>query len=390
MLFAFVGTAGSVILFVVSGLGVLLLGTYFLCLAAHYYLITVQETAVGLDQVEWPNDSVIDWMGGSLALLMQLLIWVMPAGFLARFLAPVWLPDQPPLRFAILMGLAAWLLFPPGFLLTTASQQAGRVAGRLLLALPSLLVFYLLSGGVCLAGVAVCYSCLFSESLVWLLAAIAVIPMVVLWHARLVGRLGWLIGREEVLLGKQEQVEAEPTAEEERPRPGKRKRRTHAEVHDPWAVPQDEPIEADLNLIEELPQATARSNTAPHEEQPIESYGLAAEEPPPRPALELPPLHPPKPRKRRPPKLEPTAAAEDQANDNRESPVRAEDLQRERRLRQREELPPPRSLFFSGVWEFPLYPASVSALVWMAVYAFGAFGLARFMISVSPFHGGAE
>jgi hypothetical protein len=387
MVFAAVGQSGSVILFVVSGLGVLVLGTYFLCLAAHYYRVTVQDTAVGLDEVQWSNDAAIDWIPGAVALLIQVLIWLMPAGFLARFLAPVWLPDQPPLRFAILMGLAAWLLFPPGLLLSTASTQAGRVAGRLLLGLPVLLLFYLLSGALCLLGVTVVYYALFGASPLGLVAAILAVPALVLWHARLVGRLGWFVGREEVTLGKPSQDEREiaPTPE----RPAKRKRRPQpiGEARDPWAIPDDEPIEADV--LDETPRARPNQAPAPEPER-VEGYGLAAEEPPPRPALELPPAEPAKPRKRRPAKLEPSAAAEDEANDRRESAVKPEELERERRLREREELPPPRSLFFHGVWEFPLYSSSLSAMVWMAIYGVGAFGMARFMISVWPFGGGTE
>jgi hypothetical protein len=396
MMFAVAGQSGSVILFVVSGLGVLVLGTYFLCLAAHYYLLTVQETAVGLDEVQWPNDTAIDWMPGAVMLLLQVLLWIMPAGFAARFLAPVWMPDQPALRFAILMGLAAWLLFPPGLLLSTASSQAGRVATRLLRSLPVLLLFYVLSGALCVAGVAVVYFAIFGEVWLWLLVAVVVVPMVLLWHARLLGRLGWQVGREEVALGKPEHEE--PTAvaaTEERPRPKrKRRERPAIEAHDPWAVPEEAPIEADL--IEDSPpatRATARSDPASEPER-VEGYGLAADEPPPRPPLELPPRETREPartpRKRRPPKLEPSTAAEDEADDARESAVKPAELERERRLREREELPPPRSLFFHGVWEFPLYSTSLSALAWLMIYGVGAFGLARFMVSVWPFGGGAE
>jgi hypothetical protein len=397
MFFAVVGQTGSVILFVTSGLGVLLLGTYFLCLAAHYYRLTFQDTAVGIDRVEWPSDSFVDWFSGSLALLVQVLLWIMPAGFLARFLAPVWLPEQAPLRFAVLMGLAFWLLFPLGLLLSTASQQASGVAVRLLLALPTLVLFYLLSGVVCLITVALGYGALFADSLLGLLGAIVGLPVALLWHARLVGRLGWLVGREEVSLGKdpkQGEDELEQAVSGKvRPRSGKRKRMSRPEVLDPWAVPEEEPIEADL--IEESPQATARSAPASYEPQRVEGYGLAAEEPPSRPALELPTTELPKPRrKRRPVKGEASGAASARVGQTEESGLEkqlsSEELQRERRLREREELPPPRSLFFHGVWEFPFYPSNLSALVWLSLYGAGAWGLARFMISVSPFSGGAK
>jgi hypothetical protein len=316
----------------------------------------------------------------------------MPAGFLARFLAPVWLPEQAPLRFAVLMGLAFWLLFPLGLLLSTASRQASGVAARLLLALPSLLLFYLLSGMVCVAAVALGYSALFASSLLGLLGAILGLPLALFWHARLLGRLGWLVGREEVALGKnpkEGEDKAEPSlGDEVRPRSGRRKRSLRVEVHDPWAVPEEEPIEAEL--IEESPRATARSAPASYEPQRVEGYGLAAEEPPPRPAIEMPPTELPKPRKkqRRPTKAE--ASARVGENNALEKHILPEELQRERHLREREELPPPRSLFFHGVWEFPFYPSNLSALVWLSLYGAGAWGLARFMISVSPFSGGAE
>jgi hypothetical protein len=359
---------GNVILFVTSGVCVVVLGGYFIALAARFYLTTVQETAVGIDAIDWPRESPTDWIGSAVALLVQGVIWIAPGGFLARALASTWLPDNPPLRFAILMGLAAWLLFPPGFLLTMASAQVANPARRLLFGLHNLLLFYVLSGFVCVLGIALAYQGLLGD---WYWLPLAGIggPMLLLLHARLVGRLGYFLGREEV-------TDEEPAEKPKKTRKAKDLDRPEAavlETRDPWADSEVAPPPR--------PAETTREVQA-------QGYGLAAEEPPPRPPVDLPlPESKSRPRKRRRRDPEP----EDEV-DAPGGPFRSEsaerEIERERKLREREDLPPPRSLFFHGVWEFPLYPSTLEAVVWLFIYSLLAGGMLRFMISVAPFGGG--
>src|SRR3954471_573580 len=111
-LFAIVGAAGNVILFVCSGVGMLIVGAYFVVMAARSYILVAQNTAAGVDRIQWPEESAADWVQQSAWILGHFLIWIMPAGFVARGLASSFLTDAPALRYFLLMALATWLLFP--------------------------------------------------------------------------------------------------------------------------------------------------------------------------------------------------------------------------------------------------------------------------------------
>ncbi|MGL4550694.1 MAG: hypothetical protein ACRC33_05865 [Gemmataceae bacterium] len=338
MPFAIAGQAGSVILFVCAGVGLVVVGSYFVAFAARCYLVVVQGTAVGLDAVEWPDESPVDWIGQSAVVLFQLALWIMPAGFLARALATTWLPGDPPLRFFMLMGAAAWLLFPVGFLLSMASSYAGGAAARLLTSLPTLAGFYALTAGLLVGGLGLCYLGVFTPAWYALPVAAVLGPALLLIHARLVGRLGWLIGRRELTPGK--------------PKKRKKRRRVPTQSRDPWAVPEDDdllPVEAD----EAEPEKEARPSYMDPEPDPYTVEDFQGEAPPPT-------------------KVE----------------IEGHQIEREMKLRRREEAKPPKSLFFSGVWEFPLYPTTHKPWVWLTLLALGAGGIARFMVSVSPFGGG--
>jgi hypothetical protein len=301
-----------------------------------------------------PDESPVDWLGQSFSVLFQLLLWIMPAGFLARALASAWLPDNAPLRFFLLMGGAAWLLFPAGFLLTMSTAGAGTTAGRLLKALPVLLLFYVITAGLFAAALGLLYFGLFTSAWYALPVAAVLGTAVLLIHARLLGRLGWLIGRHE-----QTPVKAKKRA--------KKRRRVPVQSHDPWAVPEedDEPIEAEADadeepvpfkMTEEVKQEPKRRKPSYEEDVP-DPYTVADQ---------------PEPEQQRVTKLE----------------MEKDQIEREVKLRQREEPAPPRSLFFAGVWEFPLYPSTHRAWAYLIAFALASGGIARFMVTVSPFGGG--
>lgn len=338
MLFAIAGEAGSVILFVCSGVGVVILASLSIAFAARSYALVVSETAVGLDAVEWPNETPTDWLGQSTGLLFQLLLWIMPAGFLARFLASTWMPDNPPLRFFILMGAAAWLLFPMGLLLSMASVDVGGTVVRLLSSFLTLIVFYVLTALLAIAALGLAYFGLFTAAWYFLPIAALVCPAVLLIHARLLGRIGWLVGRREVTLGN-------PTKRK------KRRRRKALERDRRTATEDDEPIEAD----EIEPK---RSRLAYRDPEP-DPYQMADDS-----------------------DVEATIGRHNKVE------IERDEIEREVRLRHREEPPAPRSLFFGGVWEFPLYPTSLRAWVWLIFMSMSTGALVRFMISVSPFGNG--
>jgi hypothetical protein len=217
-----------------------------------------------------------------------------------------------------------------------------------------LLLFYVITAGLFAAGLGLAYLGLFTPAWYALPVAAVLGPALLLIHARLVGRIGWLIGRREVTLGKPKKRK-------------KKRRRVPVESHDPWAVPEedDEPIEAEadedgetvpLKMTDEVKEEPKRRKPSYEEDVP-DPYSVADR-----------PEGVPEPET----KLE----------------MEEHQIESEVKLRRREEPEPPKSLFFAGVWEFPLYPSTHRPWVWLALFALASGGIARFMISVSPFGGG--
>ena len=120
MLFAQAAQSGNAILFILLFVAVIIIGVYVLAYTARCVLVVFQGTALGEDNVTWPDEPIADWVGGSVHLVALILLWVMPIGFLARGLGSVWLERDPALRMLLLLVPGLWLLFPIG-LLSSAS-----------------------------------------------------------------------------------------------------------------------------------------------------------------------------------------------------------------------------------------------------------------------------
>ena len=119
--------AGPVIVFMFLLVGTVIVSTYVLAYAAYCFLVVVQDTAAGIDEVIWPNEPVQDWLGEAVYLLALIAIWLAPAGILARALREDLLPEDGPLRLLVLAGPGLWLYFPIGLLSsTTGSGKANR------------------------------------------------------------------------------------------------------------------------------------------------------------------------------------------------------------------------------------------------------------------------
>src|SRR5262249_44817938 len=148
MPFAMVGAAGSVILFITTLVYTVLAGAITVMFAAHSYLAIVQDTAAGVDRVKVPPEAPL---GGGLPAgpLGGLSVFrLVPAGFLARALGDVWLPDQGGLRFLLLAVPGLWLFYPLAMLFTLAGNATAKpdVAGGLLRNAPAVFGFYLITG----------------------------------------------------------------------------------------------------------------------------------------------------------------------------------------------------------------------------------------------------
>src|SRR5712692_8310169 len=100
---------GTVLLFIICIVFTVIVTAYVLTYVAYCVLVTVQDTAAGLDEVVWPEEPLYDKIGRALPLVGVCLIWAAPAGILTRALRNVWLPDDPTLRFLLLAAPGLWL-----------------------------------------------------------------------------------------------------------------------------------------------------------------------------------------------------------------------------------------------------------------------------------------
>lgn len=268
----------SAIQFVVLLLVVTVSGAYIVAYAAHVFATIAQQTAAGLDAVEWPKDPWYDWIGKALHLAWLVAFWVVPLGFVLRVIGPESLAASTTLYVGVPAGLF-WLLVPITLL---SSFSAGspwvllrpEVLRRMARGPAATLGFYLLTAPLCVLGGAALYATLAHR----LFYALPVLATVLFLYARLVGRYARVLGRVR-LKGAGPKVDREvrraakaatvedpwgaPAEGTKKERPRKKKKKQAAQVHDPWAVPEEEPGDAE------------------GAESPVEGYGLAEDEPAP-------------------------------------------------------------------------------------------------------------
>jgi hypothetical protein len=263
-----VGALGPAMMFICLLLLDALLGAALVCFAARCFGTIVELTAAGTDDVRWPDEPLVDWLGRAVYLLWLVAFWLAPVGIVFRILARVYPEGIPPAWFLLPVGLF-WLLFPVSVLSSLSAQSRWVIFRPALLVglarvFPATVTFYAVTAllvGVCAA---VCYVTLASGWLLLMPVAAAVVGTTLFVYARLLGRLAWLLGRLEVR-------QRPPQAERKRPPakrpPGKRPRKRGAEVTDPWAAPR-----------------RPRKDAEPPPKLPVEGYGIAQEDVPPPPA----------------------------------------------------------------------------------------------------------
>jgi hypothetical protein len=276
------GAAGPAIMFVMLFAASIMIGVCVLAFAARCTLVVFQETAVGQDEVVWPNEPYQDWLAHAAQFIELLGIWLAPSALAARLLREVWLPDAPALRVLLLAGPGLWLFFPIGLMSSLSAESRWvpfrwTIVVRVLRVAPAAMIFYFLTALLLGAGVVPWYYALFGGK-GWVLLAAAPIGAVVLFtYARLLGRLAWIIQR----LPSTQRAAAKPKSEKPPPQTtkprGKKKRKPRAEVEDPWAIPEEE--ERAHKTSKRFPWAEQPPPPKPGYHVPraedIEGYGIA-------------------------------------------------------------------------------------------------------------------
>jgi hypothetical protein len=381
------GNAGPAILFMLSFAASIIVGVCVLAYAARCVLVVVQETGLGQDEIIWPNEPYVDWLGHAVQFLELLGIWVAPAALTARLLRNVWLPDEAALRVLLLVGPGLWLFFPIG-LLSSLSAQSRWVPFRwsifvcFLRLAPAALLFY--AQTAVLLGVAVVpwYCALFGGRSVLLPVAAVVSAAVLFIYARLLGRLACLIQR----LPAPQRTPARAKAAK-RPQPQRKKtRKQKPKVQDPWAVPEEEEREQKIRKRfpwAKKPQDKPKPGYHVPSAEEIEGYGFAQE----KPAAEPPPE---KPRRARfamlPQEYDPydVRATDEPAATTPpapQDPLFAEQVRQQIAERSRTQPKLPTHPLISGIYTFPLYWACLPNCLALALAFLAEGGLVQLMLS---------
>jgi hypothetical protein len=387
---------GSAMLFVLSLVACVIAGLFVVTCASQTFLNALYGTAAGNDEVPWSSDPFFDQFAESCFLGLLLALGSLAALGPAGLLFPDFLKQ--PFGAPLVVAGAAWLIFP--ILLLSALTGTSRLCVlhweclRRLVRRPfALLLFYLSTGVSLFIGVAAAYLAVFYPHPLALVGAI-VAAACVLIHARLVGRLAWILSETEV-----------------HKKSAKRRRLRRVKSSDPWKTPQE-------TLRE--PSAAPEQNTAITAADPLfiptaaTSAALAdAEEdewtPNKKPyallgdmaSAALPPIPASNPARRPIPQQaitsSPRACPEDDEEETapRMQPATPEPAvdraqikpelpepdRIEMRWMENRRLPPlPRWPLLRGVWIFPFYPSTLDRLFRLSILSFILAVLIRFMI----------
>ncbi|HTU89512.1 MAG TPA: hypothetical protein VMF69_05390 [Gemmataceae bacterium] len=366
------GAAGPAILFVLSLAASIMVGVCVLPYAARCVLVIVQETGLGEDEIIWPNEPYVDWLGHAVQFIELVGIWLAPAALMARLLRHVWLPDEGALRVLLLAGPGLWLFFPIG-LLSSLSAQSRWVPFRwsificFLRIAPAALGFYAITAPLLYFAAVNWYYALFGGRGTLLPVAAVVSAAVLFIYSRLLGRLAWIIQR----LPPPRRTPANAKAPKHPQPQRKKKRKPSSGVKDPWAVPEEE--ERAHETSKRFPwmkeqSEKPKSGYQPPSAEEIEGYGFAKEQP-------APPEKPPEklarsrfarsPEEYEPYEMRDIAKAETSTPREPQSELFAEQVRQRIAERTRSQPKPPPHPFFSGVYNFPLYSACLPN--WLAL-----------------------
>jgi hypothetical protein len=381
---SFVGAAGNAILFLFAFIGAVLVGLITLSYAAHSFLVVLECTAWGEDDVRWPDEPIVDWLWKLWYLLWLVAFWLVPLWFL---IDGVVLPalGRHAVGFAPVLVLALWLLFPVSIFSSLSGGSRWvvfrpAVLRRLAHHVAALLAVYVLGGGLVVGASVLFFRALLWNS--WLLVPLAAMAgaAVLLIYARLCGRVAWLV--------------IYRTSEKPAKRPKRKKKKAAGRT--PPAEPGPAP-EAPPPAEAERPLSPPALDLAEEEDEwaPATPYALSSSSVPPPPPPRPRPFEEPEPGYNLSEDTEPPAARPlpfdgytpvglpplpPLEGADRVESANAAIAGFEQRLAQRHpEIPPPAHPLWSGVYSFPWYYTSFRA--WLCL-SFGGLVLTTLLRGV--------
>lgn len=389
----YLSAIGPTIIFVFSLAAATILSMYVFSYAAHCFLVVMESTAAGMDEIRWPDELFLDWLWKPPYLLGLLGIWVL-AGFGVLLLAAPRLAATWPGILGVL-AVAAWIFFPITLYSSLSARSLahvlyGPLLRRLVRRLGLLLVLYVLTGPLIGAAAAIAFLAV-SGPAFWLPLAGLFLPMALFVHARLLGRLAWVIGYRTPLNTRKARKRVNPLGD------------LKVEVNDPWSLPSQvsvEPLDEFFGLapveqpgvepdgVEATPAKTADNSEKEQDpaarpeayrvmsddeakeswhrtrkEATIDSgYAVAPAEQTADAAATTEPTH----------ALEPSRPLLPEQPQLLEHRLQAEN----------QPAPPPKVLFWSGVLTFPFYPHCLRPMFGLAVGCFSDMFFVRLMVQM--------
>jgi hypothetical protein len=212
----FANPAAQVAFVLLMPLLVLAVG-YFAAYAVHSLFVVIEQTAAGFDRVAWPHETFFDWFAKLFTFLVLLFILLFPIGFLLPSLDFHAGPGAA-LLVASICFVIVWLIFPVVLLSSLSGPSRftllrWEIVKGLARCWPCLLAFYGLTGVMQFLAVGGLYFVVAGwreidlmttppgmTNPVALLSLVAGVPVAallcstgLLWYARLLGRLGWML-----------------------------------------------------------------------------------------------------------------------------------------------------------------------------------------------------
>jgi hypothetical protein len=390
-----VGGAGNAMLFFFLMVGMVTIGLIVVAYAAHSFLVVLEGTAAGQDEVRWPDEPMVDWLWKPVYLFWLLAFWMVPVWLLVDglFTQGVGIPAMG--FYPILLGVL-WLLFPIGLF---SSMSAGN---RLVVFRPAILgglarhplatlVVFGVTGVLVVGWGVLSYYALLSASWALLPLAAAAGAAVLLVYGRLLGRLAWLItnrpaeqgrkgGKKKRKGGDEGRMAAvvplpadppAPAAPFPEPPPAPVTPVVEPEDEDPWAPPKPYLLKEDAKPVVHRRAAPA----SPHIKAAPETYDVSKEK--------AAPTGPLPPDGYGPALLKSSPAADARVGEAR--PDKRMDKRLEDRLFFREDAPAPASPLWLGVYTFPWYPASLRAWIYLSLTGLLLATMSRLLLLTWPF-----
>lgn len=194
------GIAGGIIFFMFL-VGSVVLGLYAGAYAAHVFLVTVDGTAAGYDEVTWPDEPYHDWVWKLFYLGWLVALYAVPLVFFARYQMRTQPTTAAALSNAVVaFAVTAWLAFPVTMLSSMggpsrwmifhapALRRATKGGG-------SMAVFYLLSGPVLALAALSAAAMTYYGPLPYVAVGGAGLAASLMIYGRLFGRLAMALGQ---------------------------------------------------------------------------------------------------------------------------------------------------------------------------------------------------